>query len=91
MEVGQAALEEPLLRPGLGQLERACVGGAGLAVAAEASQRVGACGVVVAVGLEIETVEQGKGCLRRQPSVRPRARRSSPGRRRASGTPLSKG
>jgi hypothetical protein len=56
-EVGEAALEEPLLRPWLGLLEGACVGGAGFIVSAEPSQQVGACRVVVAVVVELEPVE----------------------------------
>jgi hypothetical protein len=48
-DVGEAALEEPMLRPRLGQLEGACVGGARFIVAAQAPQEVGACRVVVAV------------------------------------------
>ena len=56
-EVGEAALEEPLLRPRLGLLEGACVGGARFVVSAEPSQQVGACRVVVAVVVELEPVE----------------------------------
>jgi len=51
--VGEAALEEPLLRPWLGLLEGACIGGARFVVSAE----VGACRAVVAVVVELEPVE----------------------------------
>jgi hypothetical protein len=41
-EVGEAALEEPLLGPWLGEVEGAGVGGARFIVMAEASQQAGA-------------------------------------------------
>jgi len=53
-EVGEAALEEALLRPWVGLLEGACIGGARFAVSAEPLQQVGACRVEV---VELEPVE----------------------------------
>jgi len=52
-DVGEAALEESLLGPRLGELEGACVCRARFSVAAEASQQVGARRVVVAVFVEL--------------------------------------
>ena len=53
-QVGQAALEEPLLRPRLGQLDGACVGGTRFILSAQPPEQVGASRVVVAVVLQLE-------------------------------------
>lgn len=58
-QFGEPVLEVAPFGLGLGEFERALVGLPGLGVAAVASEQVGPGGVVVAVAVEPELVEDG--------------------------------
>ena len=85
-EPGEPALEEPPLGIRVHQLERAAVGGAGLVLAAEPAQQLGAGRVQVVVAVEVERARRARARRRRPRPRRWRRPRSA----RTTGEPVTR-
>ena len=89
-------LEEPALRGGMDEFERAFVGGARIVESAEAAQRLRSGGVQVVVVVELEAIGEGErgvevSCLgQRRGFVQPDDGRRAAGMREASSIAASR-